>query len=58
MDIVRVLRSLRRDCGQTLAEYSILLTLVAVGVTAAAVVFFSGALAGLFDSVTACFTGC
>ena len=58
MDIDRVLlRVIRNEGGQTLAEYSILLTLVAVGVTVLAVVFFSTALAGMYDSITACFDG-
>ncbi len=43
--------------GQTLAEYSLILTVVAVGVVAISVMFFSSAVAGTFDSVTACFGG-
>ncbi len=42
------------DGGQTLAEYSLLLTLVAVAVVVGAVMVFRGALAGAFDSVTGC----
>ncbi len=45
------------EAGQTLAEYSLILTLVAVGVVAISVVFFTTALAGAYDSVTACLGG-
>lgn len=45
------------EAGQTLAEYSLVLTLVAVGVVAISVVFFTTALAGAYDSVTACLGG-
>ncbi len=45
------------EAGQTLAEYSLILTLVAVGVVVISAVFFSSAVAGTFDSVTACFGG-
>ncbi len=47
---------LRHEPGQTLAENSILITVVAVGVTVTAILFFSTNLAGAFDSVTACFS--
>ena len=43
--------------GQTLAEYSLIVTLVAVGVTVAALFFFTTAVTGAFDGVTACFVG-
>ena len=48
---------LSHETGQTLAEYGLVITLVAIGVTVAALLFFSTALAGAFDSATACFTG-
>lgn len=48
---------LRYETGQTLAEYSVVITVVAVGVTVAALLLFSTAVAGAFDSATACFTG-
>ena len=54
---VEPLRTFRSEGGQTLAEYSIILTLVAVGVVTLAVVFFSTALAGMYDGITACFDG-
>ncbi len=45
--------------GQTLAEYSLMVTLVAVGVVAVAVFLFSAAIASTYDSVTACLSrGC
>ena len=48
---------LGNEAGQTLAEYSLIVTLVAVGVTVAALMFFSTAVAGAFDAVTVCFAG-
>ena len=48
---------LRSEAGQTLAEYGLIVTLVAVGVTVAALFFFATAVAGAFDGVTACFGG-
>ena len=48
---------LRYESGQTLAEYSLIVTLVAVGVTVAALMFFRTAVAGAFDGVVACFGG-
>ena len=47
----------RDDQGQTLAEYSLILTLVAVGVVVLAVFLFSSAIADTYDSVTACVSG-
>ena len=40
--------------GQTLAEYSLILTIIAVGVVVPTMLLFRGALAGAFDSATAC----
>ena len=45
------------EAGQTLAEYSLLVTVIAVAVVAISVVFFTTALAGAYDSVTACLSG-
>ena len=45
------------EAGQTLAEYSLIVTVVAVGVVVISVVFFTTALAGAYDSVTACISG-
>ena len=45
------------EAGQTLAEYGLLLALLAVGVVAAMVVL-GGALAEAFQAVTDCFAGC
>jgi Flp pilus assembly pilin Flp len=44
----------RREDGQTLAEYSLLLTLVAVGVITPTVIIMRGALVDTFDSATDC----
>ena len=48
---------LLKERGQTLAEYSLIVAVVAVGVVAMSAMFFSSAVAGTFDSVTACFGG-
>ena len=53
----RAIRAIRGHSGQTLAEYALLITIVAVGVTVAAMVVFSTALGDAFDAVTACFAG-
>ena len=55
--IANASRIMAKESGQTLAEYSLILTLVAVGVVTISVVFFSSTVAGTFDSVTACFNG-
>ena len=43
-----------RESGQTLAEYSLILTLVAVGVVIPTVIIMRTALAGAFGSATDC----
>lgn len=43
--------------GQTLAEYSILVTVVALGITLLAMTAFRDDLAGLFNSVANCLDG-
>ena len=49
------LRALTRgERAQTLAEYSLLLTLVGVGVVVPSMLLFRGALAGAFSDVTDC----
>lgn len=40
--------------GQTLAEYSLIITVIAVGVVAPTMFLMRGALGGAFDSVTDC----
>ena len=52
-----VVEPLRDVTGQTLAEYSILVTVVAVGLTLLALLVFREALTGAFDSVTECLDG-
>lgn len=46
--------ALRGEYGQTLAEYGLLLTLVAVGVVVPTLILMRTALAGAFDSATDC----
>ena len=46
-----------RQEGQTLAEYSMIITLIAVAVVILAVVVFREALAGTFTSVAGCLSG-
>ena len=40
--------------GQTLAEYSLIITVIAVGVVVTSVAVFRGALAGAFTTVADC----
>ena len=55
----RLRSKLSAERGQTLAEYSLLLTLVAVGVTVTAIIVFRTALAAGFDAMTTCLlNGC
>ena len=49
-----VLATVRGEYGQTLAEYGLLLTLVAVGVVVPTLILMHGALAGAFGSATDC----
>ena len=46
--------AVKRDQGQTLAEYGLLLTLVAVGVVVPTLILMRGALAGAFGDATDC----
>jgi Flp pilus assembly pilin Flp len=55
MQLQHIIQSVRGERGQTFAEYGILVSLVAAGVVAIAVFLFAGAIAGLYDTVTACF---
>ncbi len=45
---------LRGERAQTLAEYSLLLTVVGVGVVVPSMLLFRGALAGAFSDATDC----
>ncbi len=45
---------IRRERGQTLAEYGLILTLVAVGVVVPTMIIMRTALAGAFGSATDC----
>ena len=45
---------IRRERGQTLAEYSLLITVIAVAVVVTSMVVMRGALAGAFSAATAC----
>ena len=50
--IVMLQMLLKRDSGQTMAEYAVVLAVIALGVFAA-IGFLSGAISGGLDSVTA-----
>ena len=43
--------------GQTLAEYGLIMAVIAVAVIVAAGVAFQGAIVGAFDAATACLSG-
>ena len=43
--------------GQTLAEYGLIMAVIAVAVVVAAGVAFQGAITGAFNAATACITG-
>ena len=43
--------------GQTLAEYGLIMAVIAVAVVVAAGVAFQGAITGAFNEATACITG-
>ena len=47
----------RREQAQTLAEYSLILTLIAVGVTVAGMIVFRTQITANFTAVTSCLTG-
>jgi Flp pilus assembly pilin Flp len=47
----------RHENGQTLAEYGLILTLVAVAVVVTGVLLFRNALSGAFTAATNCFDG-
>lgn len=55
--LMRLLSKLGDLRGQTLAEYSIIITVVGVGVVVAALFLFRDAVGGTYDSVTACLNG-
>ncbi len=43
--------------GQTLAEYGLIMAVIAIAVVVAAVVAFRGAIVGAFNGATQCLTG-
>jgi Flp pilus assembly pilin Flp len=47
----------RDEDGQTLAEYSLIITAISVAVVVLALVAFRGALAGAFNAATGCLDG-
>ncbi len=47
----------RRERGQTLAEYSLIMTVIAIAVTVSALIVFRTQIAGVFDSATSCLLG-
>ena len=48
---------LKDEKGQTLAEYGLIMAVIAVAVIVAAGVLFREAIVGAFDSATACIAG-
>jgi Flp pilus assembly pilin Flp len=48
---------LSEEKGQTLAEYGLIMAVIAVAVIATAVIVFRGAIIGAFDAATACLDG-
>ena len=49
--------ALRSERGQTLAEYSLITTIVAVGVVVGGLIVFRTQIAGAFAAVTGCLDG-
>ncbi len=47
----------RGETGQTLAEYSLIITVIAVGLVLLAMLVFRDALADAFNAATACLDG-
>jgi len=57
--VARLAGAIQSQRGQTLAEYSLILALIAVGVVLPTVLIFRGALSASFDAATACLVeGC
>jgi Flp pilus assembly pilin Flp len=48
---------LQDDEGQTLAEYGLIMAVIAIAVVIAAVVAFRGAIVGAFNGATKCLSG-
>lgn len=53
----RLRRRLRGETGQALAEYSLILTVIAVGVVVPTMLIFRDALSAGFTSAASCLTG-
>jgi Flp pilus assembly pilin Flp len=53
----RTLVSPRDERGQTLAEYSLIITVIAVGLVLLAMMVFRDSLTGAFDAAAGCFDG-
>ncbi len=49
--------SVKDEEGQTLAEYGLIMAVIAVAVVVAAVVAFRGAIVGAFEGATTCLGG-
>ena len=57
--VARLAGAIQSQRGQTLAEYGLILALIAVGVVLPTVLIFRDALSGSFDAVTTCLVeGC
>jgi Flp pilus assembly pilin Flp len=46
--------TIRSEQGQTLAEYSLIMTVIAIGVVIASMITFRGALSGAFTQAAEC----
>jgi Flp pilus assembly pilin Flp len=54
---IRAVRRLRRERAQTLAEYGLILTLVAVGVTIPTLIIFREMMITAFNAASSCLDG-
>ncbi len=54
---IRLLRALQNETGQALAEYGVILTVVAVGVVVPTLLLFRAEIAATFSAATGCFDG-
>ena len=55
-DVTGRLRRLRQERGQVLAEYALIITLLAITTVAATVIAFRGTVLAAFNAVSGCFT--
>ena len=53
----RLMQRTKDEDGQTLAEYGLILSVVAISIVVSASIAFRGAIIGAFNSATACLDG-